>query len=437
MRLNTAKSQSPKQTHEGAIARRISNEQQLRRSVLSCLLWEKEFYEDGFTISDRISETAALCHREFVETLAIEARNEHGLRHVPLLLLLDLVSRGGQGTAQAIYNTIRRPDEITELLALYWKDGKKPLPRQLKLGLGAALGKFSEYQLAKYNRDGPIKLRDILFLTCPKPKDREQEALFRRLANKELKTPDTWETSLSSGKDKKETFERLIKEGKLGYFALLSNLRNMMSANCDIDLVKDAIIARKGADLVLPFRYVAAARACPQLEPAIDQALCENIASGPCLEGKTVVLVDVSGSMKEALSARSDMTRMIAAASLASLINADTRVFTFSEQTIEVPPRRGIAGVDTICNSQRHGGTNLGAAVEYINKTVQHQRLIVITDEQSRDRIPDPVVNKAYMINVASNKNGVGYGKWTHIDGFSEAVLRFIIEHETNATNDR
>ena len=35
-----------------------------------------------------------------------------------------------------------------------------------------------------------------------------------------------------------------------------------------------------------------------------------------------------------------------------------------------------------------------------------------------------------YMINVASNRNGVGYGKWLHVDGWSDAVVRFMSEHE-------
>ena len=96
---------------------------------------------------------------------------------------------------------------------------------------------------------------------------------------------------------------------------------------------------------------------------------------------------------------------------------------------MEIPPRRGMAGVDAVINSQPHGGTYLGAAVAAANK-LKHDRLIVITDEQSHDRVPDPVANKAYMINVASNQNGVGYGKWTHIDGFSEAVIKFIVESE-------
>lgn len=89
-----------------------------------------------------------------------------------------------------------------------------------------------------------------------------------------------------------------------------------------------------------------------------------------------------------------------------------------------------MAGVDAIIRSQQHGSTNLGDAVKRINQEVEHDRLIVITDEQSGSRVPDPIVDKAYMINVASYQNGVGYGKWTHIDGFSESVIRFIRELE-------
>ena len=297
MRLNTATAIPKLHTHEGAPAKHITPEAALRRSVLSCLLWESEFYEDGKSIADRISENAARCSREVVATLAVEARNTYGLRHAPLMLLLDLIRRGGAGVADTIAATIRRPDEMGELLALYWRDGRKPLAKQMQRGLAKAFGKFSEYQLAKYDRDGPVKLRDVLFLSHAKPRDAEHAALFRRVAERQLVSPDTWEVSLSGGADKRETFERLIRDGKLGYLALLRNLRNMVEAGCDLELIKDAIIARRGAELVFPFRYVAAARACPQLEPAIDQALCEAVASGPRLSGTTAILVDVSGSM--------------------------------------------------------------------------------------------------------------------------------------------
>lgn len=430
MRLNTAAAIPKVYTHEGAVAKHISPEMQLRRSVLSCLLWEREFYESGKDIASRIIETAAKCNAETVAALAIEARNVHGLRHAPLLLLVDIIRRGGPGVADTIASTIRRADEMAELIAVYWKDGKKPLSKQMKLGLAKAFGKFSEYQLAKYDREGAVRLRDVLFMTHPKPKDDEQAALFKRVADRQLVTPDTWEVQLSGGADKKETFERLISEGKLGYIALLRNLRNMMDAGCDRSLVANAIVARKGAELVFPFRYVAAARACPQMEPYIDQALCEAVASGPRLTGTTAVLVDVSGSMDVKLSAKSDMTRMDAAAALASVVNGDVRVFTFSHQVVEVPPRRGMSGVDAVIRSQPHGGTYLGAAIQMINQNVKYDRLIVITDEQSADRVPDPTSKLAYMVNVASAKNGIGYGKWVHLDGFSESVIRFIHESE-------
>lgn len=429
-------------THEGAPAARMNAEQALRRSVLSCLLWEREFYEEGEKIADRIFRLAGEVPASKVAALAIEARSQFNLRHVPLLLLAALarMSSGTSLVSETIAATIQRADDMTEFLAIYARmNGVGPnalkgkLSAQVKKGLGAALRKFDEYQLAKYDRAGSVRLRDVLFLTHPKPLNPGQQDLWNRLARNELATPDTWEVALSGGADKRETFERLIREGNLGYLALLRNLRNMMDAGCDESIVRDAIIARKnGAHRVLPFRYVAAARACPRMEPALDQALSEAVLSMPILSGRTIVLVDVSGSMDDRLSARSDMRRVDAAAALASMIHGERRVFTFSNSLVEVPPRVGMAGVDAIIQSQPHAGTRLGEAVAAVNK-ISHDRLIVVTDEQSVSRVPDPVAKRAYMINVASYRNGVGYGKWTHIDGFSEAVFRFIHEIE----NDR
>lgn len=443
MRLNT-KQKPTAFTHEGAPAKIVDPEQQLRRSVLSCLLWENEFYEDGESIADRIVAAAEAVPPARLAQIAREARHQHNLRHVPLLLLTVLAKTGSGSSlvSETIADTITRADELAEFVALYWRNGKTPLAAQVKKGLAKAFGKFDAYQLAKYDRGGPIKLRDVLFMVHAKPGEGQTET-FKALADQDLKSPDTWEVSLSGGADKRDTFERLIREGKLGYLALLRNLRNMAGAGCGMGLVRDAIIARKGARRVLPFRYVAAARACPQMEPALDQALSEAIAELPPLPGKTLVVVDVSASMDQALSRKSDMTRMDAAAALASIIHGDLRVFSFSAGgqrywgdrwdgrpvLVEVPPRRGMAGVEAIITSQQRAGTMLGRAVEEAN-AIPHDRLIVITDEQSHDKVPDPVAKLAYMVNVASYQNGVGYGRWTHIDGFSEQILRFIVEYE-------
>ncbi len=446
-RLNVPLARPPVLTHEGGPAYpHLTAEQQLRRSVLACLLWEREFYDDGQKIAERIGHYAAQVPASVLAALAIEARTVFHLRHVPLLLLTLLARRGrGSGiVSETIAATIQRADELTEFLCVY-ADGngvppnkvKSKLSAQVKKGLAEAFHRFDEYNLQKYNRDGAIKLRDVLFMVHPRPANPDQEAMWKRLASKELATPATWEVALAGGADKKETFERLIREGGLGYFALLRNLRNMQQAGCDEKLVLDAVRARgHGADKVLPFRYIAAARAVPQWEAAIDEALCACIEELPALPGRTVVLVDISGSMDSALSAKSDLKRCDAAAALASVIRCEElRVFSFSGELREVPPRRGMAGVDAILNSQPHGSTRLGAAMEHIAAKVPHDRLIVISDEQTEDRVPTPVAKMSYMINVASSANGVGYGKgWTaHLDGFSEGIVRYIAELEGSA----
>lgn len=432
MRTNLKLSQ-PVYTFEGARAVPPRNPlHELRRAVSACMLWEDQFYEDGVSISDRIAGLVAQCDPKAVAALAVEARRDMNLRHVPLQLAVAL-AKVGQANALGLdgYDAIlKRADEPGEMVSLYWKDGRKPLPAAMKRGIAKALGKFDAYQLGKYNRDrAAVKLRDLLRLVHPKPANDEQAALWQAVIADTLPAPDTWEVALSGGADKRETFTRLLQEGGLGYLALLRNLRGMAEAGVDPDLVRSAILARKGARDVLPFRYVAAARAAPQFEPALDEALCAAVEGLPILPGKTLVLVDVSVSMNDRLSAKSDMTRMDAAAALASVIYGDLRVFSFSNALVEVPPRRGMAGVDAVRRSQPHGGTYLGQAVARLNQE-PHDRLIVITDEQSHDTVPEPVAKRAYMVNVASARNGVGYGAWTRIGGWSEHVLRFIAETE-------
>jgi 60 kDa SS-A/Ro ribonucleoprotein len=438
MRINTKRA-SPV-THEGARARYIPVLAQLRRSVLSCLLWESEFYEDGEEIGRRIVEMTAQCLPEDVAALAIEAREQMHLRHVPLLLLRELarhplIKERPQLLSKTMGRVLQRADEPAEFLALYWKDKKQPLSKQVKRGLAWSMRRFSEYDLAKYNRDSEITPRDVLFMSHAKPKDEVQAALWKRLAANELATPDTWEVQLSAGAEKRETFERLIREKKLGYFALIRNLRNMEQAGADVELVREAILARKGgADKLLPFRYIAAARHAKQFEPQLDIAMQAALSELPKLTGTTMVLVDNSGSMSARLSRKSDMTRADAAAGVAIVVRGvceSVRVFVFSDSCVEVAPRAGMALRDAIHTATRMGSTQLGAAVKKVSD-LSHDRLIVVTDEQSADRVPEPK-GLGYMINVASNRNGVGYGKWLHVDGWSDAVVRFITEHERAA----
>src|SRR5437868_3416772 len=222
-RLNVLKLNFGRRTHEGAPARQVSTELQLRRSVLACLLWESQFYEDEVEIAGRIAELVPKVAAEKVAGLAVEAREQMKLRHVPLLLVREMARHKTHRAlvSETLARVIQRADELAEFVAIYWKDGKAPLSGQVKKGLAAAFPKFDEYQLAKYDRSGVVRLRDVLFLCHAKPRDAEQAEAWKRLIAGDLLTPDIWEVALSSGGDKRDHWERLLAERKLGALALL------------------------------------------------------------------------------------------------------------------------------------------------------------------------------------------------------------------------
>jgi 60 kDa SS-A/Ro ribonucleoprotein len=439
MRLNTLKLYKPR-THEGARARAIGPEPALRRSVLSCMLWEGEFYEDGVQIAGRIQELVPQVAAEKVAALAVEARERMKLRHAPLLLVREMARHATHRAlvAETLARVIQRADELSEFVAIYWAQGRQPLSAQVKKGLAAAFIKFDEYALAKYDRAGAVRLRDVLFLCHARPVDEAQAALWKRLVDNELATPDTWEVALSAAgrgeeANKRAVWERLLAERKLGALALLRNLRNLHQAGVSEELVLAALAALK-ADRVLPFRFLAAARNAPQWEEALETAMFRALEDrAGSLAGHTVLLVDVSGSMEAPLSRRSEMRRTDAAYGLAILLREiaeKATIHTFSDRTQLVPSRRGMALRDALDKSQPHSGTMLGAALKHVESECRSlDRLIVITDEQSHDNVPGPR-GKGYVINVASNRNGVGYGAWTHVDGWSEAMVEYIAELE-------
>lgn len=443
-------------THEGAMAHPIQAEQLLRRSVMSCLLWENEFYEDGKTIAQRITDTVPLVKPEAVAAIAIEAREKMNLRHVPLLLVREMVrhARYRPFVAETLARVIQRADEPAEFLAMYWQDGKKPLPHSVRAGLDKALRKFNEYSLAKYRGDGnAVKLRDVFRLVHPEPDNAEQSALWQRVVKNELATPDTWEVELSraDGLSKQEKWTRLVSEDKLGALALLRNLRNMEQEGIDDTLIR-AALAKMDGRRILPFRYVAAAKAAPRFEDAIDQAMLRGLSQAPKLPGKTIVVIDVSGSMYNSrLSAKSDMDRAVAACALGAIareICENPVIYATAGSDTQrvhatqlVPNRRGMALADAIyamCRPLGGGGIFLKQVVDFLlEREKVADRIIVITDEQdcgigSKDSplLAKPFGYHNYLLNVASARNGVGYGAWTHIDGFSEAVFAYITQSE-------
>lgn len=444
-------------THGGAPAVRIPAAEQLRRVVMTYILWEDSFYVDNKTHAKLIKELMHKCSLADCAAIALEARNQMKLRHVPLLIVREMarhpqLSKSPRVVSDTLAEVIQRADELAEFVAIYWAEGKCPLSKQIKLGLAKAFQKFSEYDLAKYNRDKDVKLRDVLFLCHSKPADArgdrytrderasirlnpeavdlnlsEGEELYRKLVDDQLRTPDTWEVELSQSKDKLKSWRRLLSENKLNDLAFLRNLRNMLKVGITVkDLAKSG--EHRRWKRVLPFRFLSAARMVPQLEPLLEHWMFQALEGTPKLKGHTVLLIDTSGSMKDALSAKSDLTRLDTAKALAMLLRElceSVEVYAFDTTVRLVLPCRGFALADAIGGAG--GGTCLGAAVASVRGRADVGRLIVLTDEQSSDPVGTAPAPLSYMINVAAYRHGVGTGdSWLRINGFSEAIVSYI-----------
>lgn len=440
------------ENHVGTTVREISPLMQLKRLVLASMLFENQFYCDGKTSAARIQELVKIVNPTQVAELAVQARQEQQLRHVPLFLAREL-ARIGKLQADTLVEIVQRADEISEFLAIYWKDGKVPIANQIKKGLAACLNKFNEYQLAKWDHNSAaIRLRDVLFLTHAEPKDYKQAELFRKLANNELVTPDTWEVQLSAGADKAETFIRLMDEKKLGALAFLRNLRGMLNAG-----VPEVAIREYAKDInlerVLPFRFITAARIMPQFEDMLESMMLRSVATMPKLNGRTVLVIDTSGSMGGQIGGKSELTRLDAAAALCILAREmceDVVIYATAgndgmrkHATMLIPPRHGFALSDYITGHEvRHkigsGGIFLVDCMDYIaeqEKNNQVDRVIVFTDEQDCSGNKNPASAKRlgkynYIMNVAAYQNGINSAAWETISGFSEKCLDYVREVE-------
>lgn len=455
-------------TEGGGAAQKITPDKMLERALMTTFLWEPSYKNPQNPVANRIADLIPQVNPHLVLKLAKKAKDDMKLRFTPLFVLRELAkyTKGnlkktnfpykwknvnvGSLVEEGLSDLIRRPDELVDFLSLYWSEGKQPIAASVKRGLSKAFNKFDEYQLAKWNRRGDIKLRDVLFLTHAKP-GKEKEDLFERIANNTLKTPDTWEVALSSGADKKQTWERLIRENKIGGSALLRNLRNMVSVGVDKELIEERL--RKGVNVALPFEFILAAKHSPSLSKAIEFSMLKSLDSKPKLSGKTLLVVDVSGSMGVKLSNRSSMTRKDSAISLAIMCqhicescdifitsgddfkreHATARISKYAEG-LSI-----IEDIEALNDKLGYGGIFLVQCLSYIEgqNYKDYDRVIVITDEQdcdlpSKDPALAPRLGKYnYVINVGNKQNGISYrNKWIHIDGWSEKVLDYIALYE-------
>jgi len=498
MKFNSkTKGKNKVMNYESTEAYRLSPEWQLYVTVVTSSL-SNQFYEKAEERVDRLRKLIKQCNPVFVARLAIYTRQKMNLRSIPLILVVELakVHSGDATVKKMISEVVLRADEITELLAYYQmanerKDIKKlnRLSKQIQTGLQSAFNRFDEYQFAKYNRDTEIKLRDALFLVHPKAKDEAQQALFNKIVNNTLETPYTWETELSAlgqvqyvnENERAVAFrmkwEELIDSRKLGYMALIRNLRNILEAGvsqqhvvkvCDMLSYPDAV--RKSKQL--PFRFLAAYREISKVKSAyagrvldaLEEAVtvsAENIA-GFDKNTKVVIACDVSGSMQRPVSAKSkilcyDIGLMLAMLLKSRCKNAITGIFGDKWKIINVPSKSILSNVTALYQYANEVGysTNGYLVIEgLIQRKEQIDKVMLFTDCQLWNSRNDQKItdlwNKYKKISPASKLylfDLAGYGT-TPLDinqkdvyliaGWSDKIFDMIvaIDNGSNALDE-
>lgn len=371
-------------------------------SILLTSFANDQFYRDANSTFDRLKELIGKCDPEFVAKAAVYARTVFGMRSITHVVASELAKFiGGKVWAKKFYSAVvYRPDDMMEILSYHTsKNGK--VTNAMKAGLAKAFDKFSKYQLAKYKGEGKgFKLIDVVNLVHPIPVEKNAEAIAA-LVKGDLKSFDTWESELSrAGQNvdsedqreevKKDVWVKMVTEKKLGYFALLRNLRNIMETAPEV--LKNALeqlVNREAIkkSLVLPFRFITAFDEIAKLNMgqvtrevlmALSQAVEISLDNVPKFEGDTLVVLDVSQSMRDG-DGKSSKIGAVFAAALVKRNNCDFLTFDEYARYVNINPMDSFT---TIANSMRFegGGTNFHKIFETANK--RYDRIIILSDMQ-------------------------------------------------------
>jgi len=455
---------------------------------------EDTFYERGKNRDKRFVDLirqVALEDPDWVARLVPYLRDTMNMRSASIVMAAELVHAKltrpvGPGTIKnrdIIASAIKRADEPAEMIGYWMSEWGKALPQPVKRGIADAVVRvYNERSLIKYDGgDKAIRFGDVIDLTHPEAKAPWQSALFKYAIDDRHKrdipileraelglvwanegamsldtdafraafTPEfvaaaglTWEQASSKyGKLDAKFWEAMIPS--MGIFAIVRNIRNFEDAEISeaaADLVraklKDEETIRKSR--MFPLRFMAAYTATKsltfarELEAAIDLAT-SNV---PALTGKTLVMVDISGSMDAALSAKSDVKRLAVASifGAALAIRAEKAdLVAFSDTTAVIPVRKTDSVLRTVAalvQSLPHGGTQTWQAVQ--RTYTDHDRIVIVTDEQANagyagTTLPEDA--RVYTFNVAGYRAGHGpSGKkgWYTFGGLTDAGFTAI-----------
>lgn len=451
----------------GHIAYAITDQRlSLLTKVFTSLVGEDKFYGDN--TQDILVSMRQVIKQDplFVASLALYARKDLHLRSIFHVIVGEMAKapEGKKFVKQLILQGAIRVDDLTEILAYYLTTYGKPIPNAMKKGLGLSLKRFDEYQLAKYNRDGKVTLRDILRLAHPAPGN--SQTLFNKIMNDSLETPYTWETQLSQRGNSTAVWEELIDSQKVPYMATLRNLRNIVQANVSAEHIDKVAKFISNGDLVLknkqlPFRYLNAYDALQEsrgmtskLQSAVSDAYLASVANLPRLQGNTAFLVDVSGSMTHGVYTNkhsknvtkpSDIAASLAVLGGAISENSITLQFDTTAKKSQILSGNRLSDVLAGRQNFNGGGTDISCGFAYLlaNK-IKVDRIVLISDNESNSSISNGYVTatqrvidsyrqtvnpdvKVFMIDVAGNGTVQAKGNNVYtLAGWSEKIFSFI-----------
>ncbi|GGQ23009.1 RNA-binding protein [Streptomyces griseomycini] len=468
--------------------------------AVSDLVTQRTFYETGADRDDRFAKLVrelAVTDPSWTAGLLGWLRGEGNLRTASIVGAAEYVkarleagATDGPSNRQVVDSVLRRPDEPGELLAYWTARYGRNIPKPVKRGVADAVRRlYGGRALLKYDTASKgYRFGDILNLVhaAPDPDKPWQGELFRYAldrrhrpdtavppasdhvltAHRELMAlpveerravvaaPDgaerlaaagiTWEALAGwlQGPMDKAAWEAVIPS--MGAMALVRNLRNFDGAG-----VSDEVAARVAARIAdpaevarsrqFPFRYLAAYRHAPSLRWSypLEQALGHSLANVPALPGRTLVLVDRSGSMFHSrMSDRSELTRADAAAvfgTALALRAAKADLVEFGSTSKPVRFRRGGSVLKVLDRFGDLGGTDTTEAVRRHYKG--HDRVLIVTDEQyAHSRYGDPTEQvpadvPVYTWNLAGYRAGHGPSGTANrhtFGGLSDAAFRMV-----------
>lgn len=428
-------------THEGAVGFGRDLRSEFFLLAVTNMVGEDTFYESA---EDRDARFAELVHKltvddpEFVAKVIPWLRNTANMRSAPLVAAAEYVAARGTKGRKVIDSAIVRADEPAELLGYWLTVHGRKIPQPVKRGLADAVQRlYNERNLLKYDgQSRSVRFGDVIELAHPSPNADWQSDLFRyaieRRHNRDepapasltkivadeqlqaLPEPERWD-AIDRALEADWPWERLFgwlpglgEKGakakawqavipRLGYMALLRNLRNIEEADVDQPVI-DAVNGRLtdpeqvARSRQFPYRFLSAYKATGSLTfaPALERALDLAVSNIPALDEDTLVLIDVSGSMDATLSARSQVRRWEAGALFGLALAKRTervKVVLFGTDNAELKVRpkasvlRGLDDVSKIVRSGKLGwGTNAypALATHYDSQ----KRVVIFTDEQ-------------------------------------------------------